>query len=565
MLANIFNLKDFEDRGLALHQQGRLDRALVLYRKILKVNPRDFNALHLSAVAYIRLDKKQEAIPFLERAVEVIPSHSEAWFHRGICYEAVGHSCKALDSYNRAISCNANHVAAHFHAGLVLGKNGDLAESRKYFGKVIELDPSNFTAYANLGATHEKSGQYELAAESFYKAIELNPGYWGAYLGLGIALMGLKQFDNALNALNKAAEINPDDANIHFTKGIALFGLQQINASLNSYDRAIALDPQFIAPRWNRSILLLKMGRYLEGWSDHELRIQTLPSEKAKFVPRWRGPEPLSGKSILLYSELGFGDTIHFCRYAKVLRDVGANVILEVQPEVRDILRGLDGPSQVIVRGESLPSLDFQIPLLSLPCALQTTLETIPRDIPYLFASDEKVRYWKGRLTKEPKLKVGLVWSGGEKEGWAVDYYSHRNIPLRALSLLAQANIVFYSLQKGSLAVQELRGLDDISWHSGRPIDLTDDLHNFSDTAALIQNLDLVISVDTAVAHLAGALGKPIWILNRFDGDWRWLFNREDSPWYPTAKLYSQKTSGDWSGVIERVRVDLDALARLSL
>jgi hypothetical protein len=329
---------------------------------------------------------------------------------------------------------------------------------------------------------------------------------------------------------------------------------------LASYDQAIALDPKFIEARWNRSILLLKLGRYQDAWQDHELRASIQPPENAKLIPRLVGSESVVGKSILVYSDMGFGDTIHFCRHLKILRNMGANVIFEAQPSLHELLGSLDGPSKIVGNADPLPTLDFQIPLLSLPCLLQTTLNTIPSDIPYLFASDEKVSYWKRYLANDLNLKVGLIWSGGEKEGWAINYYSHRNIPLRQLSLLAHPNVSLYSLQKGNLAEQELRDLNNSQWQGSQPIDLADQLNNFSDTAALIQNLDLVISVDTAVAHLAGALGKPVWILNRFDGDWRWLLDREDSPWYPTSKIYNQKFSGGWDEVIGRVRMDLHIL-----
>ena len=204
--------------------------------------------------------------------------------------------------------------------------------------------------------------------------------------------------------------------------------------------------------------------------------------------------------------------------------------------------------------------MDYQIPLLSLPFAFQTTLETIPNKVPYLHSPLDKISHWKSKLSDDAQLRVGLVWSGAEKTDWAIDFYSHRNISLERLGSIANPCITFYSLQKGNLAEQELKALNVEQWQGNIPINLADQLHDFSDTAALIENLDLVITVDTSVAHLAGALGKPVWILNRFNGDWRWLIDREDSPWYPTAKIYNQKAPGDWDEVVQRVKVDLQAL-----
>jgi hypothetical protein len=257
------------------------------------------------------------------------------------------------------------------------------------------------------------------------------------------------------------------------------------------------------------------------------------------------------------------GDTIQFCRYAKHVADLGARVVLEVPRALANLLKNLDGVMQLAVRGEPLPPFDYYCPLMSLPLALKTTLTNIPAQIPYLRSSTERVQYWNGALGQRTMPRVGLVWSGGfrpnQPELWAVN--DRRNIPLAKLAALKHPAIEFYSLQKGQPAESELAKLIANNWDGPDLRDYTSELHDFEETAALIEQLDLVISVDTATAHLAGALGKPVWILNRFDTCWRWLLDRTDSPWYPSAHLYRQERPGDWEGVVQKVRSDLEQFA----
>jgi hypothetical protein len=273
--------------------------------------------------------------------------------------------------------------------------------------------------------------------------------------------------------------------------------------------------------------------------------------------------ESVAGKTILLREEQGLGDTIQFCRYVPLVARLGARVILEVSPALAGLLSGLDGVAQIVARGAPLPEFDIECPLLSLPLAFKTELASIPSTIPYLAADPEKSLAWKNRLGEKNKLRVGLVWSGGiraeRSHAWV--FNSRRNIRLAALASLRHAQVEFYSLQKGQPGEAELADVKRNGWDGPDVVDLTAHLHDFSDTAAFMANLDLVVTVDTAAAHLAGALGKPVWILNRFDSCWRWLTGRTDSPWYPTAKLYRQDAAGDWDGVVARVRADLSALA----
>jgi hypothetical protein len=276
--------------------------------------------------------------------------------------------------------------------------------------------------------------------------------------------------------------------------------------------------------------------------------------------PLWLGKESIAGRTILIHAEQGLGDTVQFCRYAKLLAERGASVILEVQAPLLKLLEGAEGVSRLIASGsEWPPDIDYQCPLMSLPLAFATTLASIPADVPYLSSNPEKVSFWREKLGERQKLRVGLVWSGGfrpeQPELWAVN--SRRNIPLSKLAPLVHPEIEFYSLQKGQPAESELAELRAGGWEGPELVDFTGLLTDFSDTAALIECLDLVISVDTSIVHVAGALAKPVWVLNRFDTCWRWLLQRSDSPWYPTLRLFRQERPGDWDGVVERARTEL--------
>jgi hypothetical protein len=336
---------------------------------------------------------------------------------------------------------------------------------------------------------------------------------------------------------------------------------------VESYDRALAVRPGFVVAHQNRAYARLLAGDFGRGWADHEWRWRNdadpLAAERRPFAEAlWLGEHSLAGRSILLYAEQGFGDTLQFCRYVRWVADLGASVVLEVPEPLVRLLSGLAGVAQVVTREASRPTCDYRCPLMSLPLAFQTTLGTIPVRVPYLAADPGNARDWRERLGERRGPRVGLVWSGGfrphQPSLWSVN--ARRNVPLAKLAALRHPGLTFYSLQKGRPAESELAELIASGWTGPSIIDWTQALGDFADTAALIENLDLIVSVDTATVHLAGALGKPVWLLNRFDSCWRWLLERTDSPWYPTLRIYRQSAPGDWDGVLERVRADLVAL-----
>jgi hypothetical protein len=360
---------------------------------------------------------------------------------------------------------------------------------------------------------------------------------------------------------SRAIAVKPDCAEAYLNRGAVLSQLNEVDDAIANYERAIEIEADFAEAHLNRAMALLLKGDYANGWSAYEWRWKiearaTQQDSRWLSRPLWLGKESLTGMTILLRSEQGLGDTIQFCRYVKAVAALGAKVVLQVQAPLKSLLARMPGVSQIIGEGDEPPDFDYRCPLLSLPLAFKTTLATVPADVPYLHVDPEKALFWPRALGQKTKPRVGLIWSGGLRpnlpELWSVN--NRRNVPLAGLLSLRHPDVEFYSLQKGQPAEGELAQLRC----SGQPIiDHTARLSDFSDTAALIDQLDLIISVDTSTAHLAGALGKPVWILNRYDTCWRWMLGRLDSPWYPTLRLYRQERPGAWQGVIERAREDL--------
>jgi len=584
------------NQAMTLHQQGRLAEAERIYREVLQRQPNHFDALHLlgvialqtrqteqgvelikkaiglnadNAAAYQNLGKAlldlkrpAEALASYDKAIAIKPDYAEAYSNRGNAQLRLKRPAEALASYDNAIALKPDYAEAYSGRGSALLDLKRPEEALASYDKAIALKPDFAGAYNNRGNALRNLKRLADALASYNKAIALEPNFAEAYNNRGNMLSYFDRPEQALASYDKAITLKPDYAEAYNNRGLALRDLKRPDEALADFDRAIALEPQFAEAYWNNSLCLLQLGHFEQGWRQYEWRWKTSVRQSSirNFSkPLWLGKDSLAGKTILLYSEQGLGDTIQFCRYAKLVADSGARVILEVPKPLTSLLGNLSSMAQIAEEGNPLPQFDYQCPLMSLPLVFNTTLSNIPTNIPYLKANVEKSRFWKGKLGEKDKLRVGLVWSGGfrpnQPDVWAVN--RRRNIPLEKLAVLKDPDIEFYSLQKGEPAESELGNLMSRHWDGPHIFEFTRLLNDFSDTAALVDNLDLVISVDTSTAHLAGALGKPVWILNRFDTDWRWLLNRSDSPWYPTARLYRQEKAGDWDDVVQRVKTDL--------
>jgi tetratricopeptide (TPR) repeat protein len=519
--------------AVALHNQGRLGQAQDLYERILSAEPRHFDALHLLGVVAAQSGNLGRAVDFISKALEIAPNNAVAHKNRGSALQELGHQEAALASYQRAAALDRGDPEAHHRCGNVL------CLLRRWQEAVLSFD----------------------------RAIALQPGNADAYSNRAFALQELGRSDEALASCDRAVDLDPKSFHGHVNRAGVMMSLDRVDEAIASYDRAIAVSPASASARVNRGMARLAAGDFAGGWSDYESRWGdqegwVILENRGFAQSRWLGDAPLAGRSIFLQAEQGYGDTIQFCRFATLVAELGARVILEAPAALAGLLQSLDGPAQVVIQGEPVPPFDCHCPLLSLPLALGTRLESIPAAVPYLKPSEEHRRRWSERLGTRTRPRVGLAWSGGFRPGrpelWSAN--SRRNIPLQSLSVLVHPGVEFYSLQKGEAAESELARLIASDWKGPRITDLTREIHDFADTAALIEQLDLVISVDTATAHLAGALGKPVWILNRFDACWRWLRNRSDSPWYPTARLYRQERAGHWESVLARVHADFAEL-----
>jgi hypothetical protein len=428
---------------------------------------------------------------------------------------------------------------------------GRTEEAQQLYRGVLELDPHNFAALNRQAVYCAEHGDLVEALRLIQAAMRANPASGETASDMGLIFQRLGRPDESLASYDRALVLRPNLPVAHNGRGMALAGQGRYADAIAAYSRAIELDPGYADAHFHRALVRLLLGQFDAGWEEYEWRwgLSIAKGVRPDFpMPDWNG-EPLAGKTIYLYIEQGYGDAIMFARYAPLVAARGARVLFCVRPPVKTLLAGMPGVT-VGVPGDQGPRFQYMCPLLSLPRIFKTTIDTIPADVPYIHASPDRIEKWKSRIPQDARLKVGLVWAGGRD--FSGDHA--RTIGIEPFTpLLGDPRIRYVSLHA------ELRA-DDAALMTAHPeiIHFGSDLQDFADTAAVISQLDLVISVDTGVAHLAGAMAKPVWILLPFAPDFRWLLEREDSPWYPTARLFRQPRRGDWASVIARVR---DALA----
>ncbi|MEW6002786.1 MAG: tetratricopeptide repeat-containing glycosyltransferase family protein, partial [Nitrospirota bacterium] len=443
-----------------------------------------------------------------------------------------------------------SNAAAYNNLGIALKESGQTGEAISCFQKAIELNPELFASYYNLGTVYKEKGQLDEAASYYQKFLELNPVSAAAYNSLGLVFQEKGEFDRAVGCYRKALEFNPSDAAIYNNLGTALKEKGQIDEALTCFEKSLEIDPNDTALNqiFEISYIILKNGDLTRGWSLYWKFNDSYWQKRIPDKRMWDACD-IRGLTILLQSDAGFGDTVQFVRYAPMIAERGARVILNCQRELISLLQSVEGLERVIEKIQR-SEFDIFIPIRRLPLVFRTTIETIPANIPYIRPNPVMVQKWKDKIRHDTAdLKLGLVWAAGHDD-------RNRSYPLDLFSPLAGLeNTTFYSLQVG------LHASDAKNPPEGMKIvDHTEELKDFSETAALIENLDLIVSVDTVVAHVAGALGKPVWTLLPFIADSRWLSDREDSPWYPTMKLFRQPSPCDWKSVISRVGENLQAL-----
>lgn len=603
------------------HQAGRLAEAEAHYRHILQVDPRQPDALHLLGVLVFQRGDGTRAAELIGRAIAVLPGSAEMHFNLGVVLAGLGRPAEAAASYRRALALQPAHAGAHLNLGTLLRDDGRFeealasyrraaalaprlveaqltlgallcqmgrpAEAVPHFRHAAALRPDDATVLHRFGDALRAAGDLAGASEVYQRALALRPDWPEVRNSLVVALVGLGRLDEAAEQCRLAIAAAPEQAVLHDNLGAILAAQGEFAAAIACHRRALALQPALVAAHNNLGNALRDSGRLDEAVASFQQALRYQPDHAAahvglaltyllqgdllrgfaEFEWRWRWPEytpvpltfaepqwdggDLAGRTILLHAEQGFGDTLQFVRYVPRLAARGGRVVLAAQPALAPLLARLPGVIRLLGEEELVPPFDVHAPLLSLPHLFGTTLATVPAEVPYLTADPARQAAWAARLRGDGRPRVGLVWAGNpghKKDRW-------RSLPLAALAPLAGVDgVTFYSLQKGPAATQAGSPPPGLALR-----DLSPELTDFGETAAAAANLDLIITVDTAVAHLAGALGRPVWLLLSAAPDWRWQRTGERSPWYPTMRLFRQEELGVWAPVVARVAA---ALAR---
>jgi tetratricopeptide (TPR) repeat protein len=564
-------------RAFELHQAGQLDQAEALYRQTIAKEPGASDAIQLLGVILVQRGQLREGEQLIRRAIALRPDTADY-------YKNLAEAMVQSKQWNQAIGCFRQIVAldpgdhaTFFRLGALLAKYEQLSSGIEALRAAVTLRPDNLNYRGRLSAMYSEANRPDLAAAELREGVRLFPEDVRCWHNLGSVLCESGQFDEGLKAYEQALKLNPKLAPVHCNKAAALHEIGRHADAMAAIRRAAEIDPAcpgvqnnlgallcdegkleeaLVAWRlavvhdrneagahWNLARLLLCSGYFAEGWEEFEWRLKftRMRLNRGFAQPQWDGSDP-AGKTILLHAEGGFGDAIQFIRLAPLVTARGGRWFLECQPELASLLEGTAGVERIIHRGQPLPEFDMQIPLQGLPRIVGIGLDNIPNKVPYLTAPADRVRYWASRMAGDGRPRVGLVWAGsklgvGDKRTRSVELFA----PLAAVK-----RVRFFSLQKGPDSAQTPpAGMD---WN-----DYTSELHDFSDTAALVQNLDLVITVDSAAGHLAGALGRPVWVMVPFEFDFRWLAGRGDSPWYPTMRLFREPAPRDTATPIAQI------------
>jgi tetratricopeptide (TPR) repeat protein len=580
------------EEALNLHREGRLDAAEQIYAAVLAADPHNFSALHLSGLVKYQQGRFAEALRLVAAALEAKPISTDALLDYGAILEALDRSEEALATFDRLLPLRPDDAVLHYNRGNAQKHLGRYADAVASYDRALALAPGLSVALHNRGSALAELGRDDEAVACFQQMLALasqpseriealsnrgklltrlkrydaaladcdalltlRPDDAPALSRRGLALTGLGRYVESLAQLDQALRIAPDLLDAHLNRGNALIALNRMDEALRSFTAALAIDPQDPNARFNEALTRLCLGDFREGWKKYEHRWDTkeYAAARPKYPrPMWRGEGTLQGKVVLLCAEQGLGDAIQFVRYVPHVAALGAKVVLGVHPPLTALFASVAGVSQVIADGGALPDFDLYCPLLSLPLAFGTELTTIPASVPYLRPDAGRIVKWQGRMPQSGRLRIGICWAGTSLH----PNNHNRSLSLRHFAkLLSVSGIDFVSLQKdvtaADAAILSAHGVTQL----GR------EFEDFADTAAVIAMLDLVICVDTSVAHLAGAMGKATGVLIPFSPDFRWMCHRSDSPWYPTMRLFRQSAIGDWDTPLDRLHQELLAIA----
>jgi tetratricopeptide (TPR) repeat protein len=541
-------------RGIELHRLGRNADAARVYRQVLQRKPDNAEALYLLGIVELAGNKFRRAVDLIGRSIKRNATFAPAHANRGVALMALGHHEEALASFDRAIALGFNE--AHFNKAILLTNMRRLTEALDSCDAAISGQPGLPEAHNQRGHILNESGCHEAALPSLDRAISLQPNLAEAHHNRGTALLRLNRPAEALVSFDRALALRPDLTDTWCNRGDALADLKQPEAALASFDRAIALRADFAEAYFGRALTRLLIGRYEEGLRDYEWRTRRSGQASPRSLPRpvWLGDRDIKGKTLFIHPELFLGDMIQFCRYAPLAARLGARIVLAVQDPLMPLLIGL-GPDITLLSEAAVPDrYDLHCPMMSLPLAFDTTLRTIPGEQPYLHADPDRVAAWRQRIGTHG-FRIGICWQGS-----ASSVNMGRSFPVARFAEIARmSGVRLISLQVGAgsdqlTALPEGMVVEDFTGQTNetpRP---------FTETAAMMENLDLIITPDTAIAHLAGAIGRPTWVALKLVPDWRWGLEGASTAWYPTWRLFRQTTRNDWAPVFHAMQQALVAL-----
>ncbi|MDR3424092.1 MAG: tetratricopeptide repeat protein [Alphaproteobacteria bacterium] len=594
--------------GTALLHAGKRDAAVLWYEKALALKPDYLPALGNLGHLYHEAGRAAEAVAIHEHITRLKPDDAPTHFAYANSLLSTGKNDEAIAHYEQALRLHPDYIEAMINLGMILSHAGKgeagrrwLEAARLRYGKILQADPSNAAAMNNLANILRQLGRAEEAVAHFREALRVRPDYAEAATNLATSLRDLNRLDEAIESSRLALRLKPDSFHARVNLGVFLQDKRRHEEAITLFAEALQRKPASPDAKWNKALSHLALGQYREGWALHEVGLGVAHMRGKNFAPqrRWTGEE-IAGKRLLLWCEQGFGDSMQFIRYAALCKARGAHVSVHCPQALRRLFAN-DAFIDALPESLEAAAFDFHAPLMSLPYIFGSDLDTIPVPIPYLHISEQTRAKWakiftdqsdgipsppsrgervrvRGdagntnvnsphpnptsentkKLTSRPEFKVGLAWAGNPRENHINAHLAdrRRSISLEMLRpLFDVAGTKFYNLQMPAAAAQI-----DACRLRGRIVDYMGDVKDFEDTGAIIERLDLIISVDTSIVHLAGGLGRPVWVLSRFDACWRWLQNRPDNPWYPTARVFGQETPGDWQSVVESVKATLKAV-----
>jgi tetratricopeptide (TPR) repeat protein len=535
----------------ALHQQGRLAEARAGYEAVLQRDPNHAEALNLAGVIGFQTGQMEQGLMLVRRAIAANPNVAMPYANLGQALARLGRFAEAAEPLSRAAALDPGGARAHAQLGAVLLELGQDQAALESLDRALRLHPDMIEALTDRAVVLRRLGRPGESLDGLIRAARLAPGVAGVRYNLGTLLRDLRRYDEALAELDAAIGLQPAHAGAHYSRGVILAELQRSAEAIAAFDRAIALRSDYVEAVFGRGLSRLQLGDFARGLVDHEQR-KSLPvrlGHRPYAEPEWLDGQDLAGKTLLLHHEQGFGDTFMFARYARLAEAAGATVTMSVQTPLVRVMRTLSPTIAVIGEDQRPERFDLHAPLMSLPLAFGTTADAVPAEARYLSSEETLRARWAERLPATGRRRIGVVWASNRQNL----RLAQRSVGLEAIKPLLDVDADWISLQKDPASGEA----DAFAALGG--VHLGDQLDDFADTAALLDLMDLVVTVDTSVAHLAGAMGRPAFVLLAFNPDWRWFLGRADSPWYPSVRLFRQPAPGDWTSVVIEVKAALQA------